>query len=153
MSHPITNTFLTFTIMSFSLRLARPTLRAIARPGMTSTATRAAGMRFYSDDSLSYEEFTKKYEKEFDEAYDLYEVQRVLNNAFAYDLVPAPTVIERALKAARRVNDYATASRVFEALRYKVETRAQYEAYLAELKDVREELGITLHEELFEKSE
>ena len=40
--------------------------------------------------------------------------QRNLNNAFAYDLVPTPSVIEAALKAARRVNDFATAVRVFE---------------------------------------
>jgi len=40
--------------------------------------------------------------------------QRNLNNAFAYDLVPAPSVIIAALKAARRVNDFATAVRVFE---------------------------------------
>jgi cytochrome c oxidase subunit 5a len=47
------------------------------------------------------------------------------------------------------VNDYATASRVFEGLRYKVENQGQYQAYLDELKDIREELGITLKEELF----
>lgn len=115
---------------------------AAAIPRMTS-------VRFYSDDGLSYEDFTAKYEKEFDEAYDVYEVQRVLNNAFSYDLVPAPTVIERALLAARRVNDYATASRVFEALKVKVETKEQYQAYLDELKETREQLGVTLHEELF----
>ena len=40
--------------------------------------------------------------------------QRNLNNAFAYDLVPAPSVIVAALKAARRVNDFPTAVRVFE---------------------------------------
>lgn len=40
--------------------------------------------------------------------------QRNLNNAFAYDLVPSPSVIVAALKAARRVNDYPTAVRVFE---------------------------------------
>jgi hypothetical protein len=40
--------------------------------------------------------------------------QRNLNNAFAYDLVPSPTVIAAALKAARRVNDFPTAVRVFE---------------------------------------
>lgn len=40
--------------------------------------------------------------------------QRNLNNAFAYDLVPAPSVIVAALNAARRVNDFATAVRVFE---------------------------------------
>ncbi len=43
--------------------------------------------------------------------------QRNLNNAFAYDLVPSPTVIAAALKAARRVNDFPTAVRVFEGKR------------------------------------
>lgn len=41
-------------------------------------------------------------------------MQRNLNNAFAYDLVPSPSVLVAALKAARRVNDYPTAVRVFE---------------------------------------
>jgi len=41
-------------------------------------------------------------------------VQRNLNNSFAYDLVPSTTVIVAALKAARRVNDYPTAVRIFE---------------------------------------
>lgn len=40
--------------------------------------------------------------------------QRNLNNAFAYDLVPSPAVVTAALKAARRVNDFATAVRIFE---------------------------------------
>jgi hypothetical protein len=41
-------------------------------------------------------------------------LQRNLNNAFAYDLVPSPSVVVAALKAARRVNDFATAVRIFE---------------------------------------
>lgn len=97
----------------------------------------------------TFEEFTSRFEKEFDEAYDLFEVQRVLNNCFSYDLVPAPAVVEKALRAARRVNDLPTAVRVFEALKYKVEDQSQYDAYLDELKDVRQELGIPLKEELF----
>lgn len=40
--------------------------------------------------------------------------QRNLNNVFAYDLVPSPSVITAALRAARRVNDFPTAVRVFE---------------------------------------
>nr|6HU9_f Chain f, Cytochrome c oxidase subunit 6, mitochondrial [Saccharomyces cerevisiae S288C]6HU9_r Chain r, Cytochrome c oxidase subunit 6, mitochondrial [Saccharomyces cerevisiae S288C]6T0B_f Chain f, Cytochrome c oxidase subunit 6, mitochondrial [Saccharomyces cerevisiae S288C]6T0B_s Chain s, Cytochrome c oxidase subunit 6, mitochondrial [Saccharomyces cerevisiae S288C]6T15_f Chain f, CYTOCHROME C OXIDASE SUBUNIT 6, MITOCHONDRIAL; SYNONYM: CYTOCHROME C OXIDASE POLYPEPTIDE VI, COX6 [Saccharomyce len=103
-------------------------------------------------DEETFEEFTARYEKEFDEAYDLFEVQRVLNNCFSYDLVPAPAVIEKALRAARRVNDLPTAIRVFEALKYKVENEDQYKAYLDELKDVRQELGVPLKEELFPSS-
>jgi hypothetical protein len=40
--------------------------------------------------------------------------QRNLNNCFAYDLVPSPAVITAALRAARRVNDFPSAVRVFE---------------------------------------
>jgi cytochrome c oxidase subunit 5a len=40
--------------------------------------------------------------------------QRNLNNCFAYDLVPSPSVITAALRAARRVNDFPSAVRVFE---------------------------------------
>ncbi|GME91379.1 unnamed protein product [Ambrosiozyma monospora] len=106
-------------------------------------------IRKYSDHhEETFEEFSIRYEKEFDEAYDLFEVQVFLNNCFSYDLVPSPSVIERALRACRRVNDYATAVRVFEGLKYKVENKEQYQAYLDELKDVREELGIDLKEEL-----
>lgn len=76
----------------------------------------------------------------------------MLNNCFSYDIVPAPAVIEQALRACRRVNDYATAVRVFEGLKHKVENSKQYEAYLDELKGVREELGIDLREELFPNS-
>lgn len=90
-----------------------------------------------------------RYETEFEQAYDLFEVQRVLNNCFSYDLVPAPSVIEKALEACRRVNDYPTAVRTFEALKHKVETPQQYQAYLDELKDVREKFGIDLKEELY----
>ena len=55
-----------------------------------------------------------RYEKEFDSVQDVFELQRNLNNAFAYDLVPAPSVITAALRAARRVNDFPTAVRIFE---------------------------------------
>ena len=90
-----------------------------------------------------------RYEQEFEDAYDLFEVQRILNNCFSYDLVPAPAVIEKALQACRRVNDYPTAVRTFEALKHKVENKEQYAAYLEELKDIRQELGIDLKEDLY----
>lgn len=129
------------------------TLRATALPMMKGQ--RLTQTRFYSDatEDETFEEFTARFEKEFDEAYDLFDVQRVLNNCFSYDLVPAPAVLEKALRAARRVNDLPTAIRVFEALKFKVETQEQYDAYLEELKGVREELGIPLKEELFPEVE
>ncbi|ODV77092.1 cytochrome c oxidase polypeptide VI mitochondrial precursor [Suhomyces tanzawaensis NRRL Y-17324] len=107
-------------------------------------------VRMYSDHhEETFEEFTARYEQEFENAYDLFEVQRILNNCFSYDLVPAPVVVEKALQACRRVNDYPTAVRTFEALKHKVENNEQYEAYLEELKDIRQELGIDLKEDLY----
>ncbi|KAI1622160.1 cytochrome c oxidase subunit VA [Exophiala viscosa] len=90
-----------------------------------------------------------RYEKEFDSVQDVFELQRNLNNAFAYDLVPSPGVVAAALKAARRVNDFPTAVRVFEGIKAKVENQQQYEEYLEELKPLREELGINLKEDLY----
>ena len=40
------------------------------------------------------------------------------------------------------VADYSTSVRIFEALREKTENKTQYDAYVSELKPVREELGI-----------
>ena len=89
----------------------------------------------------TFESFTQRYVSFFEGAEDLFEVQRGLNNCFAHDLVPSPAVCEAAIRAARRVNDYATAVRVFEGIQEKVENKEQYAAYLAELKPLREELG------------
>jgi hypothetical protein len=58
--------------------------------------------------------FARRYEKEFEGVQDVFELQRNLNNAFAYDLVPSPSVVIAALRAARRVNDFPTAVRIFE---------------------------------------
>ncbi|KAI1816724.1 cytochrome c oxidase subunit [Poronia punctata] len=97
----------------------------------------------------TFEEFTARYEKEFEGVQDVFELQRNLNNAFAYDLVPSPSVLQAALKAARRVNDFPTAVRVFEGVKAKVENKGQYQQYLDELKPLREELGIVLKEDLY----
>ncbi|KAF2220768.1 cytochrome c oxidase, subunit VA/VI [Elsinoe ampelina] len=97
----------------------------------------------------SFEEFTARYEKEFDQVNDVFELQRNLNNAFAYDLVPSPSVITAALRAARRVNDFPTAVRIFEGIKAKVENKNQYEEYLKELEPIREELGVNLKETMY----
>ncbi|GAM83882.1 hypothetical protein ANO11243_018720 [Dothideomycetidae sp. 11243] len=97
----------------------------------------------------SFEEFTARYEKEFEAVQDVFELQRNLNNAFAYDLVPSPSVITAALRAARRVNDYPTAVRIFEGIKAKVENKAQYDDYLRELEPLREELGVNLKETMY----
>lgn len=66
-----------------------------------------------------------RYEKEFENVQDVFELQRNLNNAFAYDLVPSPSVITAALRAARRVNDYPTAVRIFEGMFQKFASQGE----------------------------
>ena len=106
-------------------------------------------MRLYSDHSESFEEFNERYVKFFEGVQDQFEAQRGLNNAFAYDLVPSPEVLEAALKAARRVNDFALAVRIFEGIKAKTDNDSQYKQYLDVLKPLREELGVPLKEELY----
>ncbi|PWI69617.1 cytochrome c oxidase polypeptide vi [Purpureocillium lilacinum] len=117
----------------------------VARPAAFSTSV----ARRSEHAEETFEEFSARFEKEFDSVQDVFELQRNLNNAFAYDLVPSPTVIAAALKAARRVNDFATAVRIFEGVKAKVENKGQYEQYLQELKPLREELGVPLKEDLY----
>ncbi|KAI0079542.1 COX5A-domain-containing protein [Panus rudis PR-1116 ss-1] len=130
------------TQMLATLLRARPVAMRVS-PVLARPSSSAHGQE-------TFESFTERYVNFFKSAEDLFEVQRGLNNCFAHDLVPAPSVIEAALRAARRVNDYSTAVRVFEGIREKVENKQQYQQYLDELKGVREELGINTVEELYQ---
>ncbi|KAK3358950.1 cytochrome c oxidase subunit VA-domain-containing protein [Lasiosphaeria hispida] len=125
--------------------LAAPSLLAVSGNNAFSTSSRLRS----EHQEETFEEFTARYEKEFDGVQDVFELQRNLNNAFAYDLVPSPSVLVAALKAARRVNDFPTAVRIFEGIKAKVENKGQYQQYLDELKPLREELGIVLKEDLY----
>ncbi|ELR02569.1 cytochrome c oxidase subunit VI [Pseudogymnoascus destructans] len=125
-----------------------PVLRSYAPAFSTARVLKADNADGHGHEE-SFEEFTARYEKEFDTVQDVFELQRNLNNAFAYDLVPSPSVLVAALKAARRVNDYPTAVRVFEGIKAKVENKNQYDQYLEELRPIREELGVELKEDLF----
>ncbi|KAF7370897.1 Cytochrome c oxidase subunit 6, mitochondrial [Mycena sanguinolenta] len=130
-------------------------LSSVLRTSMRPTVARSAlsiavRSRAYSDHPQeTFESFTARYCDFFHQAEDIFEVQRGLNNCFAHDLVPSPSVIEAAVRAARRVNDFATAVRIFNGVKVKVENKKQYQDYLDELKGLREELGITLEEELY----
>lgn len=118
---------------------SRPLLRAAST---TYRPLISAGVRFNSShDGETFQDFSKRYTAFFENAEDLFELQRGLNNCFAYDLVPGVDVIEAALRASRRLDTYSTAVRILEGVKEKVENPKQYDAYLEELKGVREELG------------
>lgn len=135
-SHPLHQPAMRTQLISTLLR-ARPATVSCVAPRLA----RASSNTHHQE---TFESFTERYVNFFQSAEDLFEVQRGLNNCFAHDLVPAPAVVESALRASRRVNDYATAVRVFEGIKEKVENKTQYQAYLDELKPVREELGAFL---------
>ncbi|PJF18677.1 Cytochrome c oxidase subunit 6, mitochondrial [Paramicrosporidium saccamoebae] len=81
-------------------------------------------------------------------AYDQFELQRGLNHAFSFDIVPTVPVLEAALRAARRLGDYAAAMRVFGALRQKCKDDKEYEGYVRHLDSLKTELGISAPEDI-----
>jgi len=141
--------------MAALLKRAFPTARCSAKVLYTPKPAfplRFGAVRFAHDgghESESYEDFNARYAKFFDSVDDLFELQRGLNNCFAYDLVPSLSVVESALKASRRVNDFSTAVRIFEGLKEKVENKSQYSNYLDETASLRKELGLQTKEELY----
>ncbi|KAH8921885.1 cytochrome-c oxidase chain VI [Atractiella rhizophila] len=138
--------------------LARSSFRTISlAPSLSKPITtslllqqKRIGLRFSSSHAEeSYEAFNARYAQFFSTVTDIFELQRGLNNCFSYDLVPALEVVNEALKASRRVNDFSTAVRVFEGLKEKVENKGQYEAYLRETEGLRKELGVQTKEEMY----
>ena len=57
-------------------------------------------------------------------------------------------LLQAAIRAARRVNDYTLATRVVDALKYKCPTPRDFESYLTELKPVMTELGVDKPDDL-----
>lgn len=94
------------------------------------------------------DDFVTRWTAHFNEAPSLFDLQRGLNNCFGYDLVPPIPVIKSALHAARRLDHFPTAVRIFGALRTKTENDKQYQIYLDALKDDLMELGVCTPEEL-----
>lgn len=66
----------------------------------------------------SEEEFDRRFEDFFNRPdIDGWEVRKAMNDLHADDLVPEPKIIIAALKACRRINDYALAVRYLEAVK------------------------------------
>jgi cytochrome c oxidase subunit 5a len=131
---------------SYNLLDPDPCQLRLSSPQIETYHLLKAAVRFnsggaHAHETESYESFNTRYSTFFQNVPDVFELQRGLNNCFAYDLVPSTQVIESALRAARRVDDYATAVRILEGVKEKVENKGQYEAYLQELKPVISELG------------
>ena len=73
-----------------------------------------------------------------------------MNDLLGMDLVPEPKIIVSALKACRRLNDYALAVRFLEGVKDKCgdKTNEIYPYLLQEIRPTLTELGIDTPEEL-----
>ncbi|XP_019873229.1 cytochrome c oxidase subunit 5A, mitochondrial [Aethina tumida] len=112
----------------------------------------AASTRFMSKHSTeSDDQFDARYENFFNRKdIDGWEIRQGINDLWGHDLVPEPKILIAALKACRRVNDFALAVRILEALKDKCGSKVNeiYPYILQEIKPTLTELGISTPEEL-----
>uniref|UniRef100_A0A0B6ZEZ5 Cytochrome c oxidase subunit 5A, mitochondrial n=1 Tax=Arion vulgaris TaxID=1028688 RepID=A0A0B6ZEZ5_9EUPU len=97
------------------------------------------------------EEFDNRYVKYFDrKEIDHWEIRKAMNDLTAEDLVPEPRIIVAALKACRRLNDYALAVRYLESVQWKCGgKKKEIWSYIhQEIKPTLSELGISTPEEM-----
>ena len=72
-----------------------------------------------------------------------------MNELYGHDLVPEPKIVSAALKACRRLNDFAMTVRIFEMVKDKSGGNQEIYSYIMQqCKPTMEELGINSPEEL-----
>lgn len=127
-------------------RVVRPLVTPVLRGGSCQPLRRyAAGENPFP----TVPEYESKWTAFFSaSAYDQFELQRGLNLAFSYDIVPTIPVLEAALRACRRLNDCAAAMRIFGALRQKCKDDKEYEEYVKHLEPLKQELGVSAPEDI-----
>jgi Cytochrome c oxidase subunit Va. len=97
------------------------------------------------------DEFDSRYEAYFNrQDIDGWEIRKAMNDLAGMDLVPEPKIINAALRACRRVSDFALAVRFLEAIQAKCGTRVKeiYPYILQEIRPTLDELGVSTPEEL-----
>lgn len=97
------------------------------------------------------DEFDSRYEAYFNrQDIDGWEIRKAMNDLAGMDLVPEPKIINAALRACRRVSDFALAVRFLETIKCKCGGRVQeiYPYILQEIRPTLDELGVSTPEEL-----
>lgn len=97
------------------------------------------------------DQFDAQYEQYFNQAdIDGWQVRKGMNDLLGMDLVPDPKIIVAALKACRRVNDYALAVRWLEGCKDKCGNKKAeiYPWLLQEIRPTLTELGVSTPEEM-----
>lgn len=96
------------------------------------------------------EEFDCRYEAYFNrQDIDGWELRKAMNDLAGMDLIPEPKIIIAALRACRRVNDFALTVRWLETIKLKSQVdKAIYPYILQEIRPTLDELGINTPEEM-----
>ena len=110
----------------------------------------AASSRWMSNTAETDAEFDARYEAYFNRKdIDGWEIRKGMADLGGMDLVPEPTIVAAALRACRRVNDYALTIRILEVVKFKAQHNPEIWPYMMqELKPTMEELGVSSLEEL-----
>ncbi|CAH2273390.1 cytochrome c oxidase subunit 5A, mitochondrial [Pelobates cultripes] len=125
-----------------------PRCRLQPSPACTPAAVAA---RCYSHAKHeSDEEFDARWVTYFNKPdIDAWELRKGVNTLIGYDLVPEPKIIDAALRACRRLNDFASTVRILEAVKDKAGPHKEIYPYvIQELRPTLDELGISTPEEL-----
>ncbi|XP_076667361.1 cytochrome c oxidase subunit 5A [Andrena cerasifolii] len=97
------------------------------------------------------EEYNKRYVSYLSRPeLDHWEIRQVMNTLSGIDAVPDPEIICAAMRACRRLNDFALAIRILELAKDKCGSKVEeiYPYILQEIKPTLDELGINTPEEL-----
>lgn len=95
-------------------------------------------------------EFDNRYENYFNRKdIDGWEIRKGMTDLLRMDLIPDPKIVVAALKACRRVNDYALTTRWLEGVKDKCAADPSiYKWVLEEIKPTLDELGVSTPDEL-----
>ncbi|XP_019557308.3 cytochrome c oxidase subunit 5A, mitochondrial-like [Aedes albopictus] len=126
-------------------------LRSILQGTTGLSAIRTAPVRHSHGGCESDAEFDARFEAYFNRPdIDHWEARKAMNDLLGMDLVPEPKIIVAALKACRRLNDYALAIRFMEGVKNQCGSNEKeiYPYLLQEIKPTLCDLGIDTVEEL-----
>ncbi|XP_072258278.1 cytochrome c oxidase subunit 5A, mitochondrial [Pyxicephalus adspersus] len=124
--------------------------RCRPQPQLVSSQAAIAARCYSQAKHESDEEFDARWVTYFNKPdIDAWELRKGLNTLIGYDLVPEPKILDAALRACRRLNDFASTVRILEAVKDKAGPHKEIYPYvIQELRPTLDELGISTPEEL-----
>ncbi|XP_029178298.1 cytochrome c oxidase subunit 5A, mitochondrial [Nylanderia fulva] len=134
-------------------------LRVVAARMASAMVPRVAVTSVVGTQSVRASHGPKETDEEFDQRYvnffsrndiDSWEIRKAMNDLAGMDNVPEPVIICAALKACRRLNDFALAVRFLESVKDKAGPHVDkiYPYIIQEIRPTLDELGISTPEEL-----